>query len=153
MSLTLPAVTYYDENSVYHYTEDNAPLQQLASRDDALNAALFAHSAQAAVTLYSTDVVANPATGQTPTQYLSHEGIVSLSGQLTMTTGSLTSGSTLFTLSPAYVPNRTVSCLAVALPGGPCVVTITSAGNVSASITLTTSTFLSLDGISYILQN
>lgn len=33
---TLPAVQYFTENSTYHYTEENAPLEDLNNRDIAL---------------------------------------------------------------------------------------------------------------------
>lgn len=44
MALTLPTVRYFTAASPYHYTEDNKPLQDLASRDDALNTAFQAFS-------------------------------------------------------------------------------------------------------------
>lgn len=41
-AVVLPSVRYFTKDSPYHYTEDNKPLQDLASRDDALNTAFQA---------------------------------------------------------------------------------------------------------------
>ena len=40
MSIILQNVRYHTIDSVYHYTEDNKPLQDLAARDEALKAAI-----------------------------------------------------------------------------------------------------------------
>lgn len=40
MAVTLPPVDFFTEDDVFHYTTENRPLQDLATRDEVLAAAV-----------------------------------------------------------------------------------------------------------------
>lgn len=109
---------------------------------------------EAPFSVFGTNVVAQVTTGQNPSMYLMPDGWVRLAGQILASTGTTVSpGTTLITLDTLCRPNRSVYLPIVNSAGTAGYVTITSAGVITSSITLTDATYLALDAVSFKLNN
>jgi hypothetical protein len=109
---------------------------------------------EAPFSVFGTNVVAQLTSGQNPSMYLMPDGWVRLAGQILASAGTTVApGTTLITLDTSCRPNRTVFLPIVNSAGTAGYVTITSAGVITSSITLTDATYLALDAVSFKLNN
>jgi hypothetical protein len=109
---------------------------------------------EAPFSVFGTNVVAQVTAGQNPSMYLMPDGWVRLAGQILASVGTTVApGATLITLDAAFRPNRTLYLPIVNSAGTLGSVTIASSGVITSSITLTDSTWLSLDAVSFKLNN
>lgn len=106
----------------------------------------------AGVSSFGTNV-ASTGTGQALTQYMMPDGWVRLAGNVTSTSGTITSGTTLFTLDGAYRPNRTIIVPIMQNNGVSTWLQITSAGVATSGANLTDAFTLDLNGVEFRQSN
>lgn len=117
------------------------------------NNGYIAYRDSSPITSFGTNVVSGTSP-QSDDQYLIANKTVRLAGKVTATFGNtVTSGSTLFTLDAQYRPNRTVILPAVTDNGTVTWIQIASSGVVTCGINLTSAFYLTLDSVSYLLNN
>ena len=117
------------------------------------NNGYIAYRDSSPITAFGTNVVSGTSP-QSDDQYLMSDKTVRLAGKVTATSGNtVTSGSTLFTLDSQYRPNRTLILPAFTDNGTITWIQINTSGIVTCGINLTSSFYLQLDSVSYLLNN